>query len=300
MGCCIDVSTAKTYGSALNSYLNFVKIHKFSVEPTIDTLSFYIVFMCDHIRPKSVASYLSGICNQLEPYFENIRKVRKSSMVERTLRGCLKSKGATVRRKAALATDDVRRILEGTTDNKSHNTLLFRAMLVTGFCGLMRLGELALQNDASLDNYRKVTRRSSAQISGTDSYSFTLRAHKADAFFEGNKIIISSKQFQFDPVPTFVEYMQCRDDKHPMLSPLWLDEKGEVPRQKFFINRLEKFCGPDIAGQSLRAGGATTLAMMGTPPHLIQAIGRWSSDAYKIYIRRHPALIQACLYGNHN
>lgn len=251
MGSCIDASTAKTYGSALNSYLNFVKIHKFAVEPTIDTLSFYIVFMCDHIRPKSVASYLSGICNQLEPYFEGIRKVRKSSVVERTLRGCLRSKGVAVRRKAALAIDNIDRILKATDNDKSHDTLLFRAILVTGFCGLMRLGELTLSNDTSLDNYNKVTRRSSVHVSGQSNYSFVLRAHKADAFFEGNKVVISDNQFQFDPVPTFAEYLQSRDDKYRVLSPLWLTSEGLVPRRKFFIMRLSRFCGADIAGQSL-------------------------------------------------
>jgi hypothetical protein len=41
----IDSSTLNTYNSALNSYLTFVCLHNFPVEPTPDTLSFYIVFM---------------------------------------------------------------------------------------------------------------------------------------------------------------------------------------------------------------------------------------------------------------
>ena len=39
------------------------------------------------------------------------------------------------------------------------------------------------------------------------------------------------------------------------------------------------------------AGGATTLAELKIPPHLIQAAGRWSSEAWKIYIRKHPILL---------
>lgn len=120
MGFCIDISTAKTYGSALNSYLNFVKIHNFAVEPTIDTLSFYVVFMCEYVRPKTVLSYLSGICNQLEPYFENVRNIRKATVVQRTMRGCLRSKGTEVRRKEALALDVVSQILEETSTDKTH------------------------------------------------------------------------------------------------------------------------------------------------------------------------------------
>ena len=59
MGQSIDISTWKIYGSALNSYLTFVQIHNFPVKPTPDTLSFFIVFMCHHIKPKSVNTYLS-------------------------------------------------------------------------------------------------------------------------------------------------------------------------------------------------------------------------------------------------
>ena len=93
LGQAIDLSTWKNYGSALNSYLNFVRIHKFPVEPTPDTLSFFTVFMCYHIRPKSVDTYLSGICQQLEPYFPSIREVHKSMLCKRTLDGCKRLKG---------------------------------------------------------------------------------------------------------------------------------------------------------------------------------------------------------------
>jgi hypothetical protein len=78
LGQAIDLSTWKNYGSALNSYLTFIRIHDFPVEPTPNTLSFFTVFMCHHIKPDSVDSYLSGICQQLEPYFPSVRNTRKS------------------------------------------------------------------------------------------------------------------------------------------------------------------------------------------------------------------------------
>ena len=92
LGLAIDTSTLKTYGSALNSYLTFTRLHDLPVEPTPDTLSFFVVFMSHHIEPRSVRSYLSGICQQLEPYFPNIRSSRHSPLVERTMKGCLRLK----------------------------------------------------------------------------------------------------------------------------------------------------------------------------------------------------------------
>lgn len=58
----IDTGTWKNNSSALNSYLNFIWMHDFPVEPTPDTLSFFTVYMSFHIKPNSVDTYLSGIC----------------------------------------------------------------------------------------------------------------------------------------------------------------------------------------------------------------------------------------------
>jgi len=79
LGQAIDTGTWKNYSSALNSYLNFVRLHDFPVEPTPDTLSFFTIYMCHHIKPDSVDTYLSRICQQLEPFSPNVRKHRKSS-----------------------------------------------------------------------------------------------------------------------------------------------------------------------------------------------------------------------------
>jgi hypothetical protein len=103
LGSAIDKTTLQTYSSALNSYLAFVRLHDMPVKPTPDTLSFYTVYMCHHINPCSVASYLSGISQQLEPYFPAICDARRSPLVERTLKGCLRLKGVATKHKQALS-----------------------------------------------------------------------------------------------------------------------------------------------------------------------------------------------------
>jgi len=75
LGQAIDNSTWKNYRSILNSYLNFIKLHDFPFKPTTNMLSIFTVYMCHHIKPGSVATYLSGICQQLEPYFPKIAQL---------------------------------------------------------------------------------------------------------------------------------------------------------------------------------------------------------------------------------
>jgi hypothetical protein len=48
LGQAIDNSTWKNYGSALNSYLNFIKMHDYPLEPTPDTLSLFTVYVPPH------------------------------------------------------------------------------------------------------------------------------------------------------------------------------------------------------------------------------------------------------------
>ena len=61
LGNVVDKSTLSSYGSALNSYLNFIRMHDFPVKPTAETLSFFTVYMCHYINPRSVNTYLSRI-----------------------------------------------------------------------------------------------------------------------------------------------------------------------------------------------------------------------------------------------
>jgi hypothetical protein len=298
LGLAIDTSTLQSYSSALNSYLTFVRLHNLPVEPTPDTLSFFVVFMSHHIEPRSVSSYLSGICQQLEPYFENVRRARHSPLVEKTMKGCLRLYSSPTIRKRALTLSDLKLVLFALSHSTLHDDLLFKAMLLTGFFALMRLGELSFPNTKKLRNWRKVTKRSTVVIS-PDQYEFLLPGHKADQFFEGNRVIVKQKQYSdIDPLICFLEYLSSRDHAFPLSSPLWLTSKGCIPTRDFFTSRLRRFFDRDVAGQSMRAGGATSLAEHGVPPSLIQLIGRWSSDAFFIYIRKSPILIQALLYSN--
>ena len=80
LGMAIDRSTHGNYTSALNSYITFCRIHGFDIEPTPRTLALYVTFQSTYINPRSVDTYLSGISNQLETHFPDVREARKSAL----------------------------------------------------------------------------------------------------------------------------------------------------------------------------------------------------------------------------
>ena len=297
LGNVIDKSTLSNYSSALNSYLNFVRLHDFPVDPTPETLSFYTVYMSHHINPRSVNTYLSGISQQLETYFPAVKEARNSLLVRRTWQGCMRMRGRATTRKRALTVADLHLVIDHYRSSTLHDDLLFVAMLLTGFFGLLRLGEMTFPNEPSLQNWKKVTRRSTVRLQDT-LYEFMLPGHKADRFFEGNKIIIPAQRFTLHPLRHFSSYLTSRDSIHPIASPLWLTEAGKVPTRSFFVTRLRLFFERDVAGQSMRAGGATALAEHRVSPAIIQASGRWASEAFLVYIRKNPTLLQGFLYTN--
>ena len=121
LGYSLDTSSFGTYTSALNSYLTFCNLHNLPVDPTPDTLSFYVVFLSSHIKPASVNSYLSGICRQLEPFFPEIRRNRNSLLVSRTMTGCMRRFGSPVKRKTPLSHANLLLILNSMVSAPSHD-----------------------------------------------------------------------------------------------------------------------------------------------------------------------------------
>jgi hypothetical protein len=288
LGHAIDASSAQTYNSHLQSYLTFCKLHNFPIGPTADTLSFYVVFMSHHISPKSVGAYLSGICNTLEPHFPSFRKIRHDNLVKRTLAGMKKLRGSAGPNLLLL----LARFNTGEYEDK-----LFLAILLAGFHSLMRLGELT-QPDAKVKrSFTKLTMCHSPNITA-DKFSFHLPYHKGDHFFEGNTILIEARsRSELCPLIHISSYVADRDAQFALYPELWLTSVGEVPTYSWFIKRLRSMLGSDVAGHSLRSGGATALALARVCDDLIQAIGRWASDTFRIYIRKHPVLLHALIHG---
>ncbi|THH06666.1 hypothetical protein EW146_g9541 [Bondarzewia mesenterica] len=269
-------------------------MHAFPIAPSEDTLSFYVVYMSHHIQPDSVATYLSGICNRLQPFFPHVRHTRAAPLVSRTLAGCLKLYKTPTNRKRPLSVEDLFYVTS-LCPHPSHDDKLFHALLHCGFFALHRLGELVMPDRVALRDWRKVIKRSSvtAYASG---FGYHLPYHKGDRFFEGSTIIILS-QDEADPLPVFNAYLSSRDSLFRLRPALWLTSAGTPPTRAWFLRHLRAIFPTDIAGHSLRSGDATHFAAAGWPDERIQALGRWTSQAFKTYIRKNPVILQALVHG---
>ncbi|THH19826.1 hypothetical protein EW146_g1426 [Bondarzewia mesenterica] len=294
LGSDLDKSTRASYNSHLQSYLTFCKMHAFPIAPSEDTLSFYVVYMCHHIQPDSVATYLLGICNCLQPFFPHIWQMRAAPLVSRTLAGCVKLYKTPTNQKKPLSIEDLSYATSLCT-NQLHDDKLFFALLHCSFFALHKLGELVVPDRIALRDWRKVIKCSSV-MAYTSGFGYHLPYHKGDHFFDGNMVIILS-QDEADPLPIFNAYLSSRDSLFCLHPALWLTSAGTPPTRAWFLRRLHTIFPTNITGHSLRAGGATHFAAAGWPDECIQALGRWTSQAFKTYIRKNPVILQALVHG---
>jgi len=176
-------------------------MHNYPLDPTPDTLSLFTVYMCHHIKPNSVGTYLSGVCHQLEPYFPDICSSRNSALVHCTLQGCKRMRAVPTSRKRALTIKDLETVVDKLSSSIDYDDVLFFTQLLTRFFVLFRLGEMTYPDDPELRDPRKVTKHSSVQTDDI-SYKFFLLGHKADRFFKGNTIIVCK-----NPHKRFLAYL---------------------------------------------------------------------------------------------
>jgi hypothetical protein len=76
---------------------------------------------------------------------------------------------------------------------------------------------------------------------------------------------------------------------------LWTLKDGTIADRAWFTGMCQRFIAHRVDDSSFRAGGATHMVLNGIKPELVRKLGRWSSEAFDLYIRSRPSMLAACL-----
>jgi hypothetical protein len=251
-----------------------------------------------YILPTSVDSYLSGICHNLEDDFPDVRTVRTSRLLQCTIAGCKRHHHQPVHRVHPLSHHDLHTVFLALRDSGEHDDLLFLVQLYVGFATLQRLGELVWPDALPLQSYSSVPLHHTVNLTAEGS-SYTIPSSKSDQFGHGSTVLVMRSTRDDDCHCLFSRYLASRDRLFPNFPELWLHSRGHIPTRSWFMGHFHFFLtDPHLNGHSLRAGGATALALAGATPQTIQAAGRWSSDEFRKYICLHPFLLQALIHDS--
>jgi hypothetical protein len=281
----LDPSTIHGYAVGARDYIRFCLQHNLPLDPTPLTLARYIAYTSQFIA--SGPGYLTGVRHYLQDLFPDFDAARAHPLVKSTIRGSRKVRADPVNRKLPLRTSHLLAFLYVAIHSRSYDDLLFITILACAFYGCHRIGELVPASGPLFD-WRKIIKRDTLHFWG-NRVQYRLPFHKGDPFFRGTDILFTPQEIA-DPVTLLKIFTQIRDRLHGARSPLFLRENGKHPTRAWFEKKFFILMDHSYGGQSARAGGATFYAGLGISEDVLQAIGRWSSAAWKIYIREHPAI----------
>lgn len=169
----------------------------------------------------------------------------------------------------------------------SYEVLLFQAAFILAFFGALRISEFAARNKFS---------QSPLRISDfilSDSYlKFFVHRSKTDQAGRGVWVRLNTFDSPFCPVSVMSRFLAVRPF---CLGSLFIHEDLAVLTKfqfNFILKKSLTFLNLDhlkITSHSFRIGAATEAARLGLHDSLIQKLGRWESDRFRLYVR--PNLI---------
>ena len=183
-------------------------------------------------------------------------------------------------------TDDLMLLIWQSLDLCLPDHLMFWAACSLGYFGFLRASEFTVPNLASFSPSLNLGVQDIAvdSLSAPSCMRVKIKGSKTDPFRKGAYIHIGRGRPPLCAVHSVISYLASRGDRS---GPLFLFQNGQPLSHALLMDWL--LASANIPGNfsshSFRIGAATVAARNGVPDHLIQALGRWSSSAYQLYIR---------------
>ena len=204
------------------------------------------------------------------------------------LKGVSRSQAAAPKPRRLLITPQVLWLLKdawerGTVD--AYSARLFWAVSLTAFFGCFRIGELTQTGPST----RPAVEVSDVSFEGTPVRARVhLRYSKNGA---GADIILGSTGDPLCPVTAIRNYLLVRPAGP---GALFVSAGGSPVSRTSFVAAVRAallvagMSSNGYTGHSFRIGVATSAPRVGLATHLIKAMGRWTSDAFMVYLRLAP------------
>ncbi|PPQ87104.1 hypothetical protein CVT24_010906 [Panaeolus cyanescens] len=174
------------------------------------------------------------------------------------------------------------------------------ACLTTVFWSLSRLGEFVVPGVDSFDPLRHIKAGDVTQGSvsrfGLMVTSFAIPSTKV-APVNGETVQWSRQEGPADPDAAFRNHMEVNRPNPQDHLFSWRNSRGVLtPLSRYsFMRRVgsavSKAGVPRLQGHGLRIGGVLEFLLRGVPFDVVKEMGRWSSNAFSIYLRKHADIL---------
>ena len=206
----------------------------------------------------------------------------------RLLRGIRKSQGSRYNKPPRIPiTPPILATLGRNLWNSSttfQDKIMLWAAMLTAFHGFLRVSEYTSSHVRSYDP-RSTLCYEDVKVISPSTIQIHIKASKTDPFRLGVTIELHRNNSILCPVQALSHLLNNHPSNH---GPLFAWKDGRYLTRSSLSAVLDKIKPDNISNMtshSFRIGAATTAAAAGLPRWLIQALGRWTSNCYKDYIR---------------
>ncbi|XP_056102070.1 uncharacterized protein LOC130081125 [Rhinichthys klamathensis goyatoka] len=163
------------------------------------------------------------------------------------------------------------------------------AMFILAFFGFLRCSELAITSKFDPRVHPTI---SDLSVLDSETISYLIKQSKTDQSKKGHFIYIFKLSSPIQPYQSIQAYLHWRSSQAKShLDPLFIDDSNKPVTRFWFQKHLKSVLqqsgiqAKHFSSHSFRIGAATSAAQKGLSQQQIQALGRWSSDAFQSYIR---------------
>ena len=209
--------------------------------------------------------------------------------------------------KAPWSVEYLEKICQGLKPTSSKDIAIL-ACLTTAFWGTARLGEVTVPDTKSFKPSIHVkpsdVRHDIPDQNGLKQTEFNLPWTKA-AMEKGEKIYWAQQDGISNPRAALISHL--RINKPPANGHLFAYKfgKGFKPLTRdAFLKRVHQVAKannlPPMPGHGIRVGSTLEYLLRGIPFEVVKAKGRWKSDAFRLYLRKHAQIMAPYMQANPN
>ena len=249
------------------------------------TLMRFSALLADSLTHSSIKVYLSAvrslhIDNGLPDPLVNCLQL------QRLLRGVKRVQGPASRSRLPI-TIDLLKVIQQSLDMRDSDHVMLWAACCLGFFGFLRAGEFTVNSSFDPSVHLSIGDIQADSLVNPTCFKVRIKCSKTDPFRKGCDIYVGRGNSAVCPIVALSNYLVLRG---PAPGPVFQFVSGRPLSRERLSSTVQSILSAagyagSFSGHSFRIGAATTAASRGVPDHLIKTLGRWSSDAYQIYIR---------------
>ena len=287
----LAVSTHQVYQRSTDAFIDFR--YKFGLPqywpaPCGHVVAFISALSLEGKAPSTIISYIAGVAYMHK--VNNWQGPTKSFIIQKLIEGSKRLNGRPDGR-APLTLNvlvDVLNTLHKVCSS-TYETLLFRSAFSLTFFGFLRVGELTTWNRADTSGRAIAISDIALAGAGEGASHVRIRFSKTDQRGRSTTITINrGASSQLCPINALEKFLDVR----PVSSGLLFIHMDKSPLTRFqFQSVLSStlaqagYPAERFKTHSFRIGAATTVAMCGFDSDSIKVLGRWRSNAFRVYIR---------------